>query len=164
LSSYIDHNNDNNLHNENSRRNANFNNINVNTNFNNNNNGNYKSKIMVLDDDFDIVTIVKAALERNGYNNVSAFTGTSLAIREIRENCDNYSLVISDIRMPGMNGFAFANYINELKPEIKVILMTSFEINDNLLSMNSEYDASNIIQIVQKPISPKKLAKIVSAL
>lgn len=128
---------------------------------NNINNEKYNSKIMVLDDDFDIATIVKMALQRNGFKNVSVFTESSLAIKEFRESHNNYSLVISDIRMPGMDGFEFANYINEIKPGIKVILMTAFDVNNNLLTENIKTTANNnnIIQIIQKPISPKKLAK-----
>lgn len=128
---------------------------------NNINNEKYNSKIMVLDDDFDIATIVKMALQRNGFKNVSVFTESSLAIKEFRESHNNYSLVISDIRMPGMDGFEFANYINEIKPGIKVILMTAFDVNNNLLTENMKptTNNNNIIQIIQKPISPKKLAK-----
>lgn len=106
---------------------------------NNINNEKYNSKIMVLDDDFDIATIVKMALQRNGFKNVSVFTESSLAIKEFRESHNNYSLVISDIRMPGMDGFEFANYINEIKPGIKVILMTAFDVNNNLLTENKDY-------------------------
>lgn len=119
---------------------------------------------MVLDDDFDIATIVKMTLQRYGFGNVSMFTEPSMAIREFRENGDDYSLVISDIRMPGINGFEFANYIYMVNPGIKVILMTAFNTPEDLLTMKSEYDAHNVTQIIQKPISPKKLAKIVSAL
>lgn len=128
---------------------------------NNINNEKYNSKIMVLDDDLDIATIVKMALQRNGFKNVSVFTESSLAIKEFRESHNNYSLVISDIRMPGMDGFEFANYINEIKPGIKVILMTAFDVNNNLLTENMKptTNNNNIIQIIQKPISPKKLAK-----
>ncbi|MDQ3839120.1 MAG: response regulator [Thermoproteota archaeon] len=140
------------------------NNKNNNYNENNNNNQKYKSKIMVLDDDFDIATIVKMTLQRYGFRNVSMFTEPSMAIREFRENGDDYSLVISDIRMPGINGFEFANYIYMVDPGIKVILMTAFNTPEDLLTMKSEYDAHNVTQIIQKPISPKKLAKIVSAL
>ena len=130
------------------------------------NNKKYNSKIMVLDDDFDIATIVKMALQRNGFKNVSVFTESSLAIKEFRESHNNYSLVISDIRMPGMDGFEFANYINKIKPGIKVILMTAFDVNKNLLTenMKSTANKNNIIQIIQKPISPKKLAKTVFSL
>ena len=140
--------------------------------FNNVNNNNdddddkkYESKIMVLDDDFDIATVVREVLRRNGYRNISMFTEPSIAIREFGENGNGYALVISDIRMPGMNGFDLAKHIGKINPEIKVILMTAFEVNDDLLSMNAKHDEIKCItQIIEKPISTKKLAKIVSEL
>jgi CheY-like chemotaxis protein len=130
---------------------------------------------MVLDDDFDIATIIKLSLQKQGFNDVVVFVEASLALKEFRENHNNYSLVISDIRMPGMNGFEVANYINEIEPRTKVILMTAFDVNnDDLLIENMKAknnnnkkkndNNSNIIQIIQKPVSPKKLAKMVYSL
>jgi CheY-like chemotaxis protein len=130
----------------------------------------YNSKIMILDDDFDIATIIKLNLQKQGFNDVFVFTEPSLALKEFRENHNNYSLVISDIRMPGMNGFEVANYINEIERGTKVILMTAFDVNDdnllieNMKSSNNNKKNNNIIQIIQKPISPKKLAKMVYSL
>ena len=119
------------------------------------------SKVMVVDDDYDIAELVKMALQRNGFENVSAFEAF-LALEEFRKNYNHYSLVISDIRMPGLNGFEFTEYINNIKPGIKIILMSAFDINDaNLLSMKLK-DNNNICGMIQKPISPKKLAKIVA--
>ena len=64
--------------------------------------------------------------------------------------------------MPGLNGFEFTEYINNIKPGIKIILMSAFDINDDsLLSMKLKYN-NNISGMIQKPISPKKLAKIVA--
>lgn len=120
------------------------------------------SKVMVVDDDYDIAELVKMALQRNGFNNVSAFEEPLSALEEFRKNYNHYSLVISDIRMPGLNGFEFTEYINNIKPGIKIILMSAFDINDdNLLSMKLTYN-NNICGMIQKPISPKKLAKIVA--
>ncbi len=65
---------------------------------------------MVLDDDFDIATIVKWLCKEMALR-MYLYLESSLAIKEFRESHNNYSLVISDIRMPGMNGFEFANYI-----------------------------------------------------
>jgi CheY-like chemotaxis protein len=64
--------------------------------------------------------------------------------------------------MPGLNGFEFTEYINNIKPGIKIILMSAFDINDDsLLSMKLKYN-NNISGMIQKPISPKQLAKIVA--
>jgi YesN/AraC family two-component response regulator len=43
-----------------------------------------------------------------------------LALQHFRINAANYHLVISDIRMPGMNGFEFARKVKEIRPDIKV--------------------------------------------
>jgi CheY-like chemotaxis protein len=42
----------------------------------------------------------------------------------------DYDIVISDIRMPGMNGYEFIRNVKENNPKVKVILMTAFEIDD----------------------------------
>lgn len=117
---------------------------------------------MVLDDDYDIAELVMMALQRNGFNNVSVFEEPLIALEEFRKNYNDYSLVISDIRMPGLNGFEFTEYINKIKPEIKVILMSAFDINDdNLLSMKANYN-NQMSAIIQKPLSPMKLGKILT--
>ena len=45
------------------------------------------------------------------------------------------SIVISDRRMTGMNGYEFVKKVKQIKTEVKVILMTAFEINDVELSL-----------------------------
>jgi PleD family two-component response regulator len=66
------------------------------------------SKVKVVDDDYDIAELVKMALQRDGFENVFAFTDPLLALEHFKVNREDYSLVISDIRMPGLNGFEFA--------------------------------------------------------
>jgi two-component system, NtrC family, response regulator PilR len=118
---------------------------------------------MVIDDDFDITTLIKITLQKNGFKNVFAFTKPSLALEHFKINQKDYSLVVADVRMPEMNGFEFAKYIGRLKPGIKVLLMTAFDTNDDdLLAMNVKYN-NNISGIIQKPVSPQKLEKIIIA-
>jgi DNA-binding NtrC family response regulator len=59
--------------------------------------------ILVLDDDQDIVTILKIGLTRQGFY-VAAFTDPNLALEEFGLNYKDYDLVISDIRLPQMKG------------------------------------------------------------
>ena len=63
--------------------------------------------------------------------------------------------------MPNMNGYEFIKNICIIKPEINVLLMTAFDLNEDLLIMKKMYGI-NIRGIIQKPVSPKKLAKIVA--
>jgi DNA-binding NtrC family response regulator len=120
------------------------------------------SKIMVIDDDFDIATLVKITLEKSGFENVFAFTKPLLALEHFKINYEDYCLVIVDIRMPEMNGFEFARSVSRVKPEIKVLLMTAFDIDDTLLKMNTKYN-NNIGGIIQKPVSSAKLARMTMA-
>jgi PleD family two-component response regulator len=66
------------------------------------------SKVKVVDDDYDIAELVKMALQRDGFENVFTFTDPLLALEHFKVNREDYSLVISEIRMPGLNGFEFA--------------------------------------------------------
>ena len=120
-----------------------------------------ESKIMVIDDEFDIATLVKITLQKSGFKNVIAFTKPSLALENFKINYDDYCLVISDIRMPEINGFEFARSISRIKPEIKVLLMTAFDYDDTLVNMNMKY--SNIGGVIQKPVSSAKLVRMTMA-
>jgi DNA-binding NtrC family response regulator len=121
-----------------------------------------ESKIMVVDDDFDIATLVKITLQKSGFENVFAFTKPLLALEHFKINYKDYCLVIADIRMPEMNGFEFARSVSRVKAEIKVLLMTAFDINDTLLNMNMKYN-NNIVGIIQKPVSSAKLVRMTMA-
>jgi DNA-binding NtrC family response regulator len=84
---------------------------------------------LIVDDEFDIISIFKQALKKKGFH-VFGFTDPLLALEHFQINSKRYTLVISDLRMPGMNGYEFVKKVNESKPEIKVFLMAAFEIND----------------------------------
>ena len=85
--------------------------------------------ILVLDDEFEIVTMIKSFLQKHGFH-VYAFTDPHLALEHFQINARIYGLIISDIRMPQMNGFEFIKKVKGIKPEVKVFFMTAFEIND----------------------------------
>jgi DNA-binding NtrC family response regulator len=115
--------------------------------------------VMIVDDEFDIISVFKQGLERRRFR-VFGFTEPSLALEHFQLNQEEYGLVISDLRMPGMNGYEFVKKIKEIRPEIKVFLMTAFEINDEefrkvLLNVKIE-------GLIQKPISLDNLTSTVS--
>ena len=83
--------------------------------------------ILVLDDDFDITTLIKFALQRHGYN-VFGFTDPFLALEHFKINHSTYSLVISDLRMPSMSGIQFIQNIKLIRPRINVLLMSAFDV------------------------------------
>ena len=113
--------------------------------------------VTIVDDEFDIVSTFKQGLEKKGFHTFG-FTEPTLALEHFRLNQEKYDLLISDLRMPGMNGFEFIKQVKEIRPE--VFLMTAFEINDaefrNALP-NVETEG-----LIQKPISLANLTGTVS--
>jgi DNA-binding NtrC family response regulator len=116
--------------------------------------------IQVVDDEFDIVNVIRIYLQGRGLNALG-FTDPLLALEHFKVNCKNYSLVISDIRMPGMNGFEYVRKVRDINPEIKVLLMSAFEINSAELSAGLKGDS--IEAFIQKPIPLDDLGSIVQA-
>jgi len=117
-----------------------------------------KPSVLILDDDLEIVTLMKMGLQHDSFN-VFGFTDPTLALEHFRLNAANYGLVISDIRMPQMNGFEFIKKVKEIKPEIKVFLMTAFEIND--IEFRRVLPSTRIDEFIQKPISIERLNTLV---
>jgi DNA-binding response OmpR family regulator len=114
--------------------------------------------IQVVDDEFDLVNVIKLYLQGKGLN-VFAFTDPQLALEHFRINCKRYSLIISDIRMPGINGFEFVRKIREIWPAVKILFMSAFEINSTELSAGL---GENKVQgFIQKPIALDELGNIV---
>jgi response regulator RpfG family c-di-GMP phosphodiesterase len=117
-----------------------------------------RTNILVLDDEFDIVVAIKHSLQKSGFN-VFGFTNPFLALEYFKLNCKNCSLILSDIRMPGMNGFEFVKKIKAIKKEAKVLLMTAFEIKDSEFSRI--FPSSKVDGFIQKPITLKELNKTI---
>jgi response regulator RpfG family c-di-GMP phosphodiesterase len=110
--------------------------------------------ILFLDDDFDTVTVLRRGLEIQGFN-VVAFEEPLLALEHFQSKSKQFALVISDIRMSKMNGFEFIKKIKEIKPEVKVFLISSFEIDD--FEFRKVLPSVKIDELIQKPISLKDL-------
>jgi DNA-binding NtrC family response regulator len=110
--------------------------------------------ILVVDDEMDIVVIFRQALSKYGYT-VFGFTDPALALEHFKTNAKNYALVISDVRMPHMNGFDFAASIKAIKPDAKIVLMSAFEVTDLEFSA-SEVEANDFLR---KPVDIKTLVQ-----
>jgi DNA-binding response OmpR family regulator len=115
--------------------------------------------ILVLDDDFDILSLIKISLQKSHFN-VFAFTDPFLALQHFELNSKDYGLVLSDVRMPGMPGFEFIRKVREIDPNVKILIMSAFEISDLEFS-RALPSHTKIDGFVQKPILPKELIKII---
>ena len=87
---------------------------------------------------------------------VVAFAEPLLALEHFQLKSKQCALVISDIRMPEMNGYEFIKKIKEIKPEVKVFLITAFQLDD--IEFRRVLPSVKIDEFIQKPISLKDLA------
>jgi len=106
--------------------------------------------VAIIDDDLDIVDLFHDALKSIPGILLFKFTDPIIALDHITINKDAYVLIISDLRMPGLNGTELMKKIKSLNHEIRTLLMTAFEISD---IMFKEYIKQEIINgFLQKPI------------
>jgi two-component system C4-dicarboxylate transport response regulator DctD len=114
---------------------------------------------LVLDDEFDVMSVIKQGIEKHGFR-VFAFTDASLALEHFRINSSWYGLVVTDLRMPGMNGYEFIKKVKEMEPDVKVFFMTAFEIDD--IEFNRVLPSIKIDEFIDKPVSIKNLVDAIA--
>jgi|SRR5918911_2908895 DNA-binding NtrC family response regulator len=110
-----------------------------------------RKSILVLDDEFDIVNVIKLGMDKTNKFKVYSFTDPLLALEHFKLNAAEYRLVISDIRMPKMNGYEFVREIKKINPKVKVFLMTAFDINSQEFS--KMLPDIKVDEFIKKPIS-----------
>ena len=84
-------------------------------------------KIMVVDNEPDIVDLTRTVLELGGYNVITANSGEECLRLLDKEPVD---LILLDIMMPGMSGWDVFNRINKKTKGIKVAFMSVLEISE----------------------------------
>jgi response regulator RpfG family c-di-GMP phosphodiesterase len=92
----------------------------------NDNNDKPLAKLLVVDDDSDIVQVLKIGLEKNRFL-VNAFTSPEEALQSFKSDAESYCLLLSDVRMPALSGIQLAKKVKEANPAVKTVLMTAFE-------------------------------------
>ena len=107
--------------------------------------------IAIIDDEVDLVNLFQEALENNGFK-VCAFTDPIQAFNTLEKKIQEYGLILSDFRMPNLNGHELCTKLILLNPELEVILMSAYDI--------MECDTSKFT-IVKKPILIAQLLQIV---
>ena len=113
--------------------------------------------VVIVDDDLEITLLFREALKDISRVKIFTFTDPVLALEHFQINEYAYVLVISDFKMPGLNGMEFLKKIKALNPFVRTILMTAFEVEDKIFR---EYTKNKIIDaFLQKPIGMHDLIK-----
>lgn len=116
--------------------------------------------VSIVDDDPDIIMLFHEALKSISGITIFTFTDPILALEHFQVNEYAYVLVLSDFKMPGLNGMEFLKKIKELNSFVRTVLMTAFQIEDKVFR---EYTKKKIINaFLQKPIGIHDLLKEVN--
>ncbi|GAB4459931.1 MAG: hypothetical protein Kow0031_39720 [Anaerolineae bacterium] len=114
-----------------------------------------REKILIVDDEVDVLDLCRRILLSQGYQITTAHNGFE-AIDFAREQ--QFDLLLTDIKMPGMSGLEIAQQLKEIDQSIVCVTMTGFSTMDmaiNALKLG-------IDEFILKPFTPKDLSAAVS--
>ncbi len=101
--------------------------------------------ILVVDDDFDTRRLVKIFLEQAGYAVATATDGED-GLNIFKSYRSRIALLLTDVRMPNMNGFDLADRVLELDSELPVLFMSG-----------EAWNASRGLGCIAKPFTATEL-------
>jgi len=112
--------------------------------------------VFLLDDEKDIVDVVRMVLEHLGYT-VTSFTDPVKALENFKDHFNDYDIVISDIAMPELTGTEFAKEVSKINHDIPILLCTGF--SENMQATNIK--KNGIKALLVKPVKTVVLANTV---
>jgi len=116
-----------------------------------------KLKILIVDDDQRMTHTISDILEVSGYDTVEASSALQ-AIEMIHQ--ESFGCVLTDIRMPQMDGVTFHQMVSKERPGLPVIVMTAYAADD-LIQKGLE---AGVIGVLEKPINIAQLLGFFSIL
>lgn len=111
-------------------------------------------RILIVDDEPDLLKMVEMYLKAWGFE-IDAFTDPVKALGYFQKNHAFFSLVLTDVRMPHMSGLELAQHILRIKPDMKIMLMTAFQID--LLTLETSLPIIRHEDILKKPFRLKEI-------
>ncbi|MRS05041.1 sigma-54-dependent Fis family transcriptional regulator, partial [bacterium] len=119
---------------------------------------NTRHRILILDDEPDIVEVMVTRLEIVGFP-VIGHTRAAKALEALKK--DDYSILITDLKMPDMDGMEVLKEAKKINPDIEVIIFTAYGSIEGAVEAIKEGDHDYLV----KPFEPIELfAKIEKAI
>jgi two-component system, cell cycle sensor histidine kinase and response regulator CckA len=118
------------------------------------------AKIILLVDDEDSIRVsVKAILVRENYHVLEAANGSE-ALAIVNRVNGAVDVLVTDIRMPGLNGYELAEAVRSSYPSLPVVYISGYATNDDLAVHNRPEQGE---AFVAKPFMPKTLLDVISS-
>ena len=122
--------------------------------------------VLVLDDERNIVTVLKAILEKRGFS-VEGHTEPREALDSLRRG--RFDAAITDLYMPDIDGMAFLEETKRLYPGLPVVMITAFGTVDSAVDaiksgafdyVTKPFEQSEIVSVVQKAVNTGRLKRL----
>lgn len=114
-----------------------------------------KTSILILDDEPIVSKRLKPSLEKKGYE-VEAFTRSEDAIRRISQR--RFDIVVTDLKMEGVDGMQFLTKVKEEYPATEVIVITGFAT----MATAKESFSKGVFDFLAKPFKLGEIADVVA--
>lgn len=119
-------------------------------------------KVWIVDDDKSIRWVLEKALQKTDVE-IQSFSSPQEVLKKI--NHEEPDVIISDIRMPGMDGIELLDQIKQYSPDIPVIIMTAYSDLDRAVSafqggayeyLSKPFDVDEVVSLVKKAITHRQ--------
>lgn len=123
---------------------------------------NKAQKVWIVDDDKSIRWVLEKALQKTDVE-IQSFSSPQEVLKKI--NHEEPDVIISDIRMPGMDGIELLDQIKQYSPDIPVIIMTAYSDLDRAVSafqggayeyLSKPFDVDEVVSLVKKAITHRQ--------
>jgi len=114
-------------------------------------------KILVVDDNLSQLKLMKELLGKLGHMAVTVDSAEEAEY--ILKYGEHFSLIITDLRMPWLNGLNFCRRVKSLNPDLKIYALSGYLYNFDM----NELEDAGFDGIYQKPISKANLEEILNA-
>ena len=130
--------------------------INKSISHNANDNSDKQKKILIVDDELDVITVLKKVLEQGGFN-VDSYDDSILALQNF--NAGSYDLVLLDIKIPEMDGLHLYKEMKKIDRKVKICFLTASEMYYERFRIEEEFNDIDKDLFLQKPIENEDLIK-----
>ena len=117
--------------------------------------GNNKTSILILDDEPIVSKRLKPSLEKKGYE-VETFTRSADALERVNER--RFDIVITDLKMEGVDGMQFLTEVKEKYPDTEVIVITGFAT----MATAKESFNKGVFDFLAKPFKLGEIADVIA--
>jgi DNA-binding NtrC family response regulator len=113
-----------------------------------------RDAVLIIDDELDLTNLFTDALKASDLNAIG-FDNPFTALEYIRENHDTICLIVTDWRMPDIDGLELIKQVAGIDNEIGIMLMSAYELEEDQLKEVNKDD------YLRKPVHIGKLIEIV---